>query len=145
MTTTKLVTVRKPHPDTYPTSTKRKTKRKNRRHYDNDRVNYRNIFNSLNSTLAKHGTLSITLQQCTPIILIINRPHSALLNNLMLTITEMHLSEGRRALVVKCFPRIHRKVTCSNHSGLAIHEFSFGLLVRILPSAFSLPAFMYSA
>ena len=51
----------------------------------------------------------------------------------------------RRALVVKCFPRIHRKVTGSNHSGLAIHEFSFGLLVRILPSVFSLPAFMYSA
>ena len=33
----------------------------------------------------------------------------------------------------------------SNHSGFAIHEFSFGLLLRVLPSAFSLPAFMYSA
>ena len=37
--------------------------------------------------------------------------------------------EGRRALVVKCFPSIHRKVTGSNHSGLAIHKFSFGLVV----------------
>ena len=53
--------------------------------------------------------------------------------------------EGWRALVVKCFPWTHRKVTGSNHSWFAIHEFSFGLLVRILPSAFSLPAFMYSA
>ena len=53
--------------------------------------------------------------------------------------------DGRRALVVKCFPRTHRKVSGSNHSGFTIHEFSFGLLVRILPSAFSLPAFMYSA
>ena len=37
-------------------------------------------------------------------------------------------NKGRRALVVKCFPRIHRKVTGSNHSGLAIHEFSSGCL-----------------
>ena len=57
----------------------------------------------------------------------------------------LHKAKGRRALVVRCFPRTHRKVTGSNNSVFAIHEFSFGLLVRILPSAFSLPAFMYSA
>ena len=53
--------------------------------------------------------------------------------------------QGRRSLVVKCFPRIHQKVTGSNHSTLAIHEFSFGLFVRILPITFLLSAFMYSA
>ena len=58
---------------------------------------------------------------------------------------EYRYRKGRRALVVKYFPRTHRKVTGSNHSEFAIHEFSFGLLVPILPSAFSLPAFMYSA
>ena len=56
-----------------------------------------------------------------------------------------YIQQGGRSLVVKCFPRILRKVTGSNHSGLAYREFSFGLLVRILPSVFSMPAFMYSA
>ena len=49
---------------------------------------------------------------------------------------------GRCALALKCFPRTHLKVTGSNHSGVANHEFSFVLLVRILLSAFTLPAFL---
>ena len=43
------------------------------------------------------------------------------------------------------FQESTEKVTGSNHSGLVIYELNFGLLVRILPSAFSLPALMYSA
>ena len=52
----------------------------------------------------------------------------------ILVINKIRDYQERRALVVKCFPRIHRKVTGSNHSGLAIHEFSFGLLVPGDPS-----------
>ena len=54
-------------------------------------------------------------------------------------------AQGRRTLVIQYFPRTHQKATGSNHSGSAIHEFSFRLLVRILSSAFALRAFMYSA
>ena len=90
MTTAKLVTVRKPQISIPTPSIRRKTKRKHRRHHDGDGVTYRENFNSNNSTLVKHGTLSTTLQQNTPTILTMNRQHTVLINNIMLTITEMN-------------------------------------------------------
>ena len=57
------------------------------------------------------------------------------------------MCQGRRALVVKYFPRIHRKrwqvrITVGS---LSMNSASGCLFPEILPSAFSLPAFMYSA
>ena len=62
MTTVKLVIVHIPHlpilPPSLPSLTKRKTKRAYPQQYDDDRK----TFNTIKSTLTKHGTLSITLQ-----------------------------------------------------------------------------------
>ena len=64
MTTVKLVTRRnQPKPST-PT-TKRQTKRACRPPQGIERVTYRTTFITINSTLAKHGILSVTLKQCT--------------------------------------------------------------------------------
>ena len=46
--------------------------------------------------------------------------------------------------MVNSFPQT-TEVTGSNHSSVVNHEFSYRLIVRIFPSAFSLPSFMYLA
>lgn len=71
MTTSKLVTVRNLHSNITP-SIKRKTKRTRRTQQGVDRVAYRDTFNTINSTLAKHETLSITLKQSNPTIITVN-------------------------------------------------------------------------
>ena len=88
MITVKLVTSsRKPTPQK--PSTKRKKKRAGRAH---TQLTYRDTFNSINATLAKHGTLSILLKQSTPTILTVNRPRLILLNNIMKTVKDSHHS-----------------------------------------------------
>ena len=99
MTTAKLVTRQTPRKHATPT-TKRKTKYACRPPQGAARVTYRAMFNTLNSTLAKHGTLSVTLKQCNPTILTVNQPHITLLNSLMRSILDKYkcLHKELRAL-----------------------------------------------
>lgn len=80
--TAKLVTVHRPHSTMNP-STKRKAKRARIPQQEVDHVIYRESFNTINYTLTKHGTLSITLKQSNPTILTVNRPHFTLLNTIL--------------------------------------------------------------
>ena len=89
MTTAKLVTRRNPLTTAKPTN-KRQTKRACRPPQGNAWVTYRATFNTINFTLAKHWTLSVTLKQCNPMILTVNQPHITLLNSLMRSILDIH-------------------------------------------------------
>ena len=93
MTTAKLVTRQTPRKHAKPT-TKRKTKHACRLPQGAARVTYRAMFNTINSTLAKHVTLSVTLKQCDPIFLTVNQPHITLLNSLMRSILDKHNCEA---------------------------------------------------
>jgi len=89
MTTPKLVTILTPKPQQH-THSKRTSKRAQRTQRDNDRVTYRDTFNIFNSTLATHSILVKTLKQSNPTIFTINRPHVALLNNIMHDVVHKH-------------------------------------------------------
>ena len=66
MTIVKLVTVYKPQSRISKLTKKRMVNRARRTQRDTDRITYSKIFNTINSTLAKHGTLNITLIRVTP-------------------------------------------------------------------------------
>ena len=91
MKTAKLVTILTPKPKQH-TPSKRASKRAKRTTRDKDRVTYRDTFNMINSTLATHSILLNTLKQSKPTIFAINRPHIALLNNLMHDVAHKHQS-----------------------------------------------------
>ena len=89
MITSKLVTIYKPR-DTTTEPSKRKVKRSKRAQTTDDRATYRENFNTIDTTLARHGPLGITLKQSLPTIMNVNRPHLELLNNLMKYVTVKH-------------------------------------------------------
>ena len=89
MKTTKLVTTYKPRPHPIGAD-KRKVKQSHRIQMDQKRVTYRETFNTINSTLARYGTLGITLKECNPTIMNINCPYITLLNNIMSTINDTY-------------------------------------------------------
>ena len=89
MKTAKLVTILTPKPQQH-THSKRASKRAQRTQRDNDRVTYRDTFNMINSTLVTHSILVKTLKQSNPAIFAINRPHVALINNIMHDVVQKH-------------------------------------------------------
>ena len=90
MITAKLVT-RRNQPKTSTPTTKRQTKRACHPPQGTERVTYRATFNTINSTLAKHGMLLVTLKQCNATILTVNQPHITLLNSLIRSDLDKHL------------------------------------------------------
>lgn len=89
MRTAKLVTTHKPRPHTTDMG-KCKDKQSFRTHMGYEGVTYRGTFITINSTLAKHSTLGIIMKQCNPTIMNINRPHTTILNNIMIIIHDEH-------------------------------------------------------
>ena len=89
MITSKLVTIYKPR-DTTTGPSNRKVKRSKREQTTDDRVTYRDTFNTIDATLACYGFLGITLKYSLPTIMNVNRPHLELLNNLMKSVTAKH-------------------------------------------------------
>ena len=89
MVTSKLVTVYKPRNTTTGPS-KRKVKQSKRTQTDDDRVTYREPFNIIDTTLARHGLIGTTLKQSLPTRMNVNRPHLDLLNKLIKYIVDKH-------------------------------------------------------
>ena len=89
MTISKLVIVYKPRITTTGLS-KRKVKRSKRAHTNDDRVTYRETFNTIVATLTRHGLMGITSKQSLPTLMNVNRPHLELLNNLTKSVIDKH-------------------------------------------------------
>ena len=89
MAISKLVTVYKPRITTTGLS-KLKVKRSKRAHTNDDRVTYRETFNTIDATFARHGLMGITSKKRLPTLMNVNRPYLELLNNLMKSVIDKH-------------------------------------------------------
>ena len=69
---------------------KRRVKQSKRAQTGDDRVTYRETFNTIDATLARHGLISTTLKQSLPTLMNVNRQHLELLNKLMKSIINKH-------------------------------------------------------
>ena len=95
MRTSKLVTIHKPRTDPSRPDTRTKDRAKpitkpTPPNTDDNPVTYRDTFSTIDSTLASHGMMAITLKTSSPTIMNINRPHITLINNILAKITDKH-------------------------------------------------------
>ena len=68
---------------------------------DDDPVTYRDTFATIDSTLARHGLMAITLKTSSPTIMNINRPHITLINNILASITDKHVLINKTILALE--------------------------------------------
>ena len=95
MRTSKLITTHKPHTGPSRSGARNKDKEKlitkpTPPNPDDDPVTYRDTFATTDSTLARHGLMTITLKTSSPTIMNINRPHITLINNILASITDKY-------------------------------------------------------
>ena len=68
---------------------------------DDDLVTYRDTFAIINSTLARHGLMVITLKRSIPTIININRPHITLIDDILASITDKHAIINKTLLALE--------------------------------------------
>ena len=68
---------------------------------DDDLVTYRDTFAIIDSTLARHGLMAITLKRSIPTIININRPHITLIDNILASITDKHAIINKTLLALE--------------------------------------------
>ena len=94
MRASKLVTTHIPRTSPSRSGTRKgkvkKIKKNKEPNFDDDHVTYRDTFATIDSTLARHRLMTVTLKTSSPTIMNINRPHIFFLNNILASITDKH-------------------------------------------------------
>ena len=105
MRTFKLITTHKPRTGpSRPGARKGKVKQiktPTQPNLDDDPVTYRDTLATIDSILARHGLMAITLETSSPTIMNINRPHIILINNILASITDKHAIINKTLLALE--------------------------------------------